>query len=751
MWWKRSWHWCARVAGLCPRSIILSPEFVELPSDVYGVDWSPDGRWLASASLNGAVRVWDVARGRLLHTFMEHTAPVYSVAWSPDGQLLASGAVDGRVRIWEAATGRPREALGEYHQSYVYRVAWSPDGQYLASSSANGMLQIWEGEGGQWSGYRMSNEHFSSRSGPIYDLAWSPDSRTLATAGPDGVRYRGSLVEIWDAVRGEMGRSLEGHSGAVYGVTWSPDGRCLASVSEDRTVRIWDAASGRTLRTLEGHTEPVIDVAWSPDGRLLATASQDHTMRIWGCDSWMPILTLPWPEVDILAKALAFRSRPPALAMLGRTARQLRVWSYDPDRLVHGREVPRAVHYITAKIVLVGDSGVGKTGLGWRLAYGTYKEHDSTHGQQFWVIEQLKHRRLDGAECEAVLWDFAGQPDYRLIHTLFLEDAVLALLLFDPANRQEPLRGVDYWLKALTHGQSRPCRAILVGARADVGDPAITPDEIDAFCRVRGITGGYVLTSAKRGKGMNELIQRIKDQISWDEMMRHGYDRHVQANQGLGAPPEGGPRTARGANRSGGPAPAAPGDRPELGLDCAHMTAAIEHLANYGYVKMIRTSSGALRLLLAPDVLNNLAALFVLEARRNPQGLGAMDEGLILAGSYNFPEIRGLAELDRQTLLHAATTLFLRHNLCFRESHGPSTYLIFPELINQKKPRIDGVFEPEDDVSYLVSGEVENVYAARWCSWATRTSLPGQISGRTRAVRHGGRRGLRIPATFGQV
>ena len=57
-----------------------------------------------------------------------------------------------------------------------------------------------------------------------------------------------------------------------------------------------------------------------------------------------------------------------------------------------------------------------------------------------------------------MLWDLAGQPDYRLIHTLFLDDADLALVLFNPANRQEPLRGVDYWLKALAHGRRGRCR-----------------------------------------------------------------------------------------------------------------------------------------------------------------------------------------------------------------------------------------------------------------------------------------------------
>ena len=144
----------------------------------------------------------------------------------------------------------------------------------------------------------------------------------------------------------------------------------------------------------------------------------------------------------------------------------------------------------------MGDSGVGKTALGWRLTQAEFKEHASTHGEQFWVLDTLKHRRSDGTECEAVLWDLAGQPDYRLIHGLFLDDADLALVLFDSANRQEPLHGVDYWLKALAHGQRKPCRVILVGARADRGAPALTSAELDSFCRDRKITGSFVITSA---------------------------------------------------------------------------------------------------------------------------------------------------------------------------------------------------------------------------------------------------------------
>jgi len=66
----------------------------------------------------------------------------------------------------------------------------------------------------------------------------------------------------------------------------------------------------------------------------------------------------------------------------------------------------------------------------------------------------------------------------------------------------------------------------------------------------------------------------------------------------------------------------------------AEMMTAVGHLANYGYVRVLRTSKGEERILLAPELLNNLAASFVLEARRNPMGLGSLEERRLLAGEY---------------------------------------------------------------------------------------------------------------------
>jgi hypothetical protein len=141
---------------------------------------------------------------------------------------------------------------------------------------------------------------------------------------------------------------------------------------------------------------------------------------------------------------------------------------------------------------------------------------------------------------------------------------------------------------------------------------------------------------------------------------------------------------------------------------------AVGHLANHGYVTRLKTSDGQWRILLAPELLNNLAASFILEARRNQKGLGSLEEQLLLSEGYKFYELEELTKDEKDILLDSAIVLFLEHNICFRETDplNGRTYLIFPELINLKKPLIGDDFPIEDGVAYTVNGAVENVFAS---------------------------------------
>ena len=155
-------------------------------------------------------------------------------------------------------------------------------------------------------------------------------------------------------------------------------------------------------------------------------------------------------------------------------------------------------------------------------------------------------------------------------------------------------------------------------------------------------------------------------------------------------------------------------DDPARHFTDAEMLGAVGHLANHGYVALLQTSHGDTRILLAPELLNNLAASIVLEARRNPKGLGSLEEQRVLAGGYVFPELHGLNADERDALVDSAVALFLAHSVCFRETDPLSSrvYLVFPELINLKRPEVKGPQPVSDGVAYTATGAVENVYAS---------------------------------------
>ena len=421
--------------------------------------------------------------------------------------------------------------------------------------------------------------------------------------------------------------------------------------------------------------------------------------------------------------SLAFHPHLPILATLGENDTIIRIWELDEAVLLG--QAKENVNYTTAKLVLVGDSGVGKTGLGWRLAHGEFKEHPSTHGQQFWSIPQLGLKRKDGTDCEAVLWDLAGQHVYRQVHSIFLENVAAALVLFDPTNRQEPLKGAQFWLEQLKgRGQLPP--TVLVGARVDRGAPALSQAELDQFCQRYGIKGGYISTSALKGDGLAELLDILKTQIPWDNMtatvttvtfkrikdyvlsLKEKTDRKgVLVSPGelrklLEAIP---PAKLVEAGTSTGSVP-----EPWSFTDAEMMTA-VGHLDTHGYVTVLRNSAGEQTILLTPDLLVNLAASVMLLADKNPRELGAVSETELLQGKYPFDELKGLEPREAQTLLDAAIRRFLEHNICFRDTFGDDTLLIFPSLIKQKRPLQDDA-PATDDISYVVRGRVENLYAS---------------------------------------
>nr|MDZ8059445.1 ribosome assembly protein 4 [Nostoc sp. EkiNYC01] len=111
-------------------------------SAVISVVFSPDGKTLASGSLDKTIKLWDVSTGKAIKTLTGHSSSVLGVVFSPDGKTLASGSSDKTIKLWDVSTGKAIKTLTG-HSSTVYSVVFSPDGKTLASGSDDKTVILW--------------------------------------------------------------------------------------------------------------------------------------------------------------------------------------------------------------------------------------------------------------------------------------------------------------------------------------------------------------------------------------------------------------------------------------------------------------------------------------------------------------------------------------------------------------------------------------------------------------------------------
>jgi WD40 repeat protein len=107
------------------------------------IDFSPDGRLLASAALAGGATIWDVAKLRSVNSVPGAIA-AFAVRFSPDGKLVGVGGSSGKVVLWDAGFGKRVGQPLAGHGGSVHSIAFDPDGSRLATASADGKLRLWD-------------------------------------------------------------------------------------------------------------------------------------------------------------------------------------------------------------------------------------------------------------------------------------------------------------------------------------------------------------------------------------------------------------------------------------------------------------------------------------------------------------------------------------------------------------------------------------------------------------------------------
>jgi len=154
-------------------------------AEVQAVEFSPDGRRLASADLGGTINQWSVETGGRLLVW-RHEGGVLAMAISSDGSRLATSgtAMDRTIEVWDAQTGARVMTL-RGHDAEIWSVAFSPNGKRIVSGSKDRTVRIWDAASGT---QLLTVRQPRRRDGWTLPAArFSPDGKTIAVGGFGGV------------------------------------------------------------------------------------------------------------------------------------------------------------------------------------------------------------------------------------------------------------------------------------------------------------------------------------------------------------------------------------------------------------------------------------------------------------------------------------------------------------------------------------------------------------------------------------
>ena len=289
--------------------------------------FSPDGKMLASSSIDSTVKIWDTKTGECLKTYRGKQQWIWSVAFSPDGQTVASGGEDNTITLWNIHTDERRFLQG--HQFWIWSLAFHPipptplskggKGGILASASYDCSIRLWNTDTGECLNTLRGHQNI------LFGIDFHPSGEILASASYD------YTIKLWDVKTGECLRTLEGHTKSISSVAFNRDGQILASGSGDRTIKIWDVKTGECLKTLRGHAQSIAVLDFSPQKNVLATGDNNQVLKLWDVDEGKCLNTWQGYTDFMLTTAISPNGK---LLASGSSDKTVRIWDLKSGRLI---------------------------------------------------------------------------------------------------------------------------------------------------------------------------------------------------------------------------------------------------------------------------------------------------------------------------------------------------------------------------------------------------------------------------------
>ena len=416
-------------------------------SDVSSVAFSPDGKMAISGSWDDTVKLWDVKKKVLLHTFEGHSRMVYSVVFSPDGRMIISGSYDDSVKLWDVQT---RELLHTFegHSSDVSSVAFSPDGQKIISGSDDKTVKLWDVQ------KRELLHTFEGHSSNVSSVAFSPDGQKIISGSSD------KSIKLWDIQTKELLHTFEGNSSFISSIAFSPDGQKIISGSSDKSIKLWDIQTKELLHTFEGHSSSVHAVAFSPNSKMiLSTSWDDNTIKLWDVQKRELLHTFEGHSSDVSSVAFSPDGQ---TIMSGSSDKSIKLWNLQKRKLLHtfeghNNDVVNSVAYSPdAQKIISGlnDNSIKLWDVQKKELLYTFKGHSGS--VESVVFSSDGKKIISGSEDKSIkLWDVEKK---ELLHTFEGHSNTIRSVAFSPdskkiisGSRDETIKLWDVEKKELLH------------------------------------------------------------------------------------------------------------------------------------------------------------------------------------------------------------------------------------------------------------------------------------------------------------